>query len=294
MLGRLTVNIAGINNYTNYKRSLDLETAVHATSFIYNGASFSTSQFCSYPDGVCVYHINSSKALPHITVGMVDTIRSSPASTSRCCADGVHLSGRTQADPGLGEIGMKFDALVQVVSPQSIKKSCNADNEMVIAASSQKSVSLIIATGTEYDPSKGNAADNYSFKGPEPYPTIRETVKKAVKKDYNEIKNAHTADHKSWFDLFRLELPDPNNSADIDTSTLLAQYTTEQGDPFIENLVVDYGKYLYIASSRPGSLPPNLQGKWAASVDSAWSSDYHIDINVQMQVYYNILKAETF
>ncbi len=58
--------------------------------------------------------------------------------------------------------------------------------------------------------------------------------------------------------------------------------TLSKRESFLESLLFDYGRYLFIASSRPGSLPPNLQGMWTESMTPAWSSDYHLDINLQM------------
>lgn len=215
---------------------------------------------------------------------MVDNVRTNPKSNSTCSSKGVHLSGRTQAGQGFGDIGMKFDAQVQILSAGQLKTSCQGDGKMVILGKKTRSVTILLATGTEYDASKGNAAHQYSFRGDLPYPAILQTIAKVSKRCYSNILKDHIADHQSLMGLFRLELPDPNGSANVDTSDLLQAYTWAKGDPFVESLVIDYGKYMYIASSRPGSLPPNLQGNWAPDLAPAWSSDYHIDINVQMSV----------
>ncbi|TFB01383.1 putative alpha-fucosidase A [Trichoderma ghanense] len=281
-LANLTVSIAGVTHYSKYKRTLDLETALHSADFTANGASFSTVQFCSFPDQVCVYHVSSNKPLPEITFGLVDNYRTNPPSTVKCSSDGIHLSGRTVADEGEGLIGMKFDAQAHILSSSGVKASCNNNGQTVVHAGRAKSVTIVVASGTEYDPKKGNAAHNYSFRGADPYPGVLKTVKAVSKKSYSTVLSRHVKDHGEWFDKFTLDLPDPNHSADVDTTDLLTNYKTEQGDPFVENLLVDYGKYMFIASSRPGSLPPNLQGSWAPDGNPAWSSDYHIDVNVQM------------
>ncbi|PWI65278.1 hypothetical protein PCL_07201 [Purpureocillium lilacinum] len=283
MLANLTVAIEGVDksHVSKYKRSLDLETAVHTVTYTANGADYSTTQFCSYPDHVCVYRIASNKPLPDVTVGIIDDYRTSPASQSTCSSDGVHLSGRTAANQGMGEIGMKFDAQVQAIG-SGVRGSCTKDGKMVVRGGHTKSVIFVLATGTEYDSKRGNAENKYSFRGEQPYPEVIDTIKKASKRTYDSLLKDHIRDHQEWYNLFALDLPDPNKSADVDTAKLLTEYTTDKGDPFVENLIVDYGKYMYIASSRPGSLPPNLQGKWAPSVNPAWSSDYHIDVNVQM------------
>lgn len=213
---------------------------------------------------------------------ITDTYRTRPASKVSCSSDGVHLSGRTVANEGEGEIGMKFDALLSVIGLESKSYHCNSAGGVVVPSGKTSSLTFVFASGTEYDPKKGNAAHKYSFRGADPYPVVKKTTASLQKKCYSSILKQHVKDHSELFNLFTLDLPDPNNSADVDTAKLLADYTKEKGDPFVEGLVIDYGKYMYIASSRPGSLPPNLQGKWAPSVNPAWSSDYHIDVNVQM------------
>ncbi|ETR98680.1 hypothetical protein M419DRAFT_38400 [Trichoderma reesei RUT C-30] len=281
-LANLTVSIAGVSHYPKYKRTLDLQTALHSADFTANGASFSTVQFCSFPDQVCVYHVSSNKPLPQITVGLVDNYRTNPPSAVTCSTDGVHLSGRTVADEGEGLIGMKFDAQAHVLSSSGVKTSCNNNKQIVVHANKAKSVTVVVASGTEYDPKKGNAAHNYSFRGVDPYPGVLKTIKAVSKKSYNTVLQRHVKDHGEWFNKFTLDLPDPHHSASVDTTDLLTNYKTDKGDPFVENLLIDYGKYMFIASSRPGSLPPNLQGSWAPDGNPAWSSDYHIDVNVQM------------
>ncbi|KAK0757339.1 LOW QUALITY PROTEIN: hypothetical protein N5P37_010060 [Trichoderma harzianum] len=281
-LANLTVSIAGVTKYSKYKRTLDLETALHSAEFTANGATFSTVQFCSFPDQVCVYHVSSNKPLPQITFGLVDNYRTNPPSTVKCSSSGIWLSGRTVADDGEGLIGMKIDAQARALPSAGLKATCNSNGQTVLSTKSVKSVTIVVASGTEYDATKGNAAHNYSFRGADPYPGVVKTVSAVSKKNYNTILQSHVKDHGEWFNKFTLDLPDPHNSADVDTMDLITNYTTEKGDPFVENLLIEYGQYMFIASSRPGSLPPNLQGSWAPDGNPAWSSDYHIDVNVQM------------
>lgn len=281
-LANLTVSIEGVTKYSKYKRTLDLETALHSAEFTANGASFSTVQFCSFPDQVCVYHVSSNKPLPQITFGLVDNYRTNPPSAVKCSSSGIWLSGRTVADDGEGLIGMKIDAQARALPSAGLKATCNSNGQTVLSTKSVKSATIVVASGTEYDATKGNAAHNYSFRGADPYPGVVKTISAVSKKSYNTILQSHVKDHGEWFNKFTLDLPDPHNSADVDTMDLLTNYSTDKGDPFVENLLIEYGQYMFIASSRPGSLPPNLQGSWAPDGNPAWSSDYHIDVNVQM------------
>lgn len=191
------------------------------------------------------------------------------------------MRGQTQED-----IGMIFDSRVQVLPQQSSrnskKPSCTHSGSLLVPSNGQTEVTFIFAAGTDYDEMKGTAASNYTFKGLDPEAAVLSTIKAASKRDYQNLYNAHVQDHSKLFGQFSLNLPDPDSSVSIPTAELMAQYTYEVGNPYVESLIFDYGRYLFIASSRPGSLPPNLQGIWTESLTPAWSADYHVDINLQM------------
>lgn len=238
--------------------------------------TLSSTTFCTFPDQVCVYYLESTAPLPTVTVDLQDSLRTGPASNQSCYTNGVHLRGQTQED-----IGMIFDARVQALGPAS--RSCTSSGSLILPSDSRtRAITLIFAAGTNYNPRNGNAASKYSFKGVDPAAAVLSTIHAASKKPYAEIYKAHVKDHSDLSSRFTLDLPDPNNSSNIPTSQLMTQYTTAAGDPFVEGLLFDYGRYLFIASSRPGSLPPNLQGIWTESLAPAWSADYHVDINLQM------------
>jgi alpha-L-fucosidase 2 len=182
---------------------------------------------------------------------------------------------------------MIFDARVQALAMQTQRKSaspsCTQSGSLLIPSDGKtEAIALVFAAGTNYDQKKGNAANDYSFKGVDPEAAVLSTVQEASKKAYEDIYSAHVTDHGNLFRQFTLDLPDPDNSANVPTPQLMTEYTTDAGDPFVESLLFDYGRYLFIASSRPGSLPPNLQGIWTESLTPAWSADYHLDVNVQM------------
>jgi alpha-L-fucosidase 2 len=177
---------------------------------------------------------------------------------------------------------MIFDARVRAID-QPTGPSCTASGSLLIPSNGKtNAITLAFAAGTNYDQKNGNAATNYSFKGVDPAAAVLSTIQAVSKKPYAEIYNAHVRDHSDLFSQFTLDLPDPDNSANVPTATLMTDYIYEVGNPFVESLLFDYGRYLFIASSRPGSLPPNLQGIWTESLTPAWSADYHVDINLQM------------
>jgi alpha-L-fucosidase 2 len=134
---------------------------------------------------------------------------------------------------------MVFDARVQVL--ENVIHSCTRSGNLLLSTDgSTNTVTLIFAAGTNYDQKKGTAASNYSFKGVDPAATVLLTIQAASIISYSDIYSAHVKDHGDLFSQFALDLPDPNNSANIPTPQLMTQYTTDAGDPFAEALLFDY------------------------------------------------------
>ncbi|KAK5125244.1 hypothetical protein LTR85_000920 [Meristemomyces frigidus] len=260
VLGNLSVAIAGITNISSYDRRLDLETGVHTTSYKLGGHAFTTKSYCSYPDDVCVYDLSSSHALPTVSVTM-ENVQSNASLVSSSCARGqVSLNGITQAGIGM------------------------TNGTLEVPAAGHRELTLVIAAGTNYDETHGTQAYNFSFRGVDPGAYVQSTVTSASNKSAGELYAAHVDDYSPLANAFTLTLPDTANSSAIETAELIARYNANStaGDPFLESLVFDYGRHLFISSSRNNSLPPNLQGKWAYALSNAWGADYHADINIQM------------
>lgn len=177
---------------------------------------------------------------------------------------------------------MVYNARATVIVPGlETGDLCSKDGADIAVPEGQNEVIIIIAAGTNYDSSKGNAESNYSFKGEDPSDAVQDRATKASQKSYSDLKSAHTKDFSALFNKFTLKLPDPKGSSSKPTDQLISSYT-ESGDPFVEGLLFEYGRYLFISSSRPGSLPPNLQGLWTEQDSPSWGADYHSNINLQM------------
>lgn len=177
---------------------------------------------------------------------------------------------------------MIYNARATVILPcGNMKNLCSTTQSDIVVDKGHNEVIIIVAAGTNYDASRGNAAAGYSFKGEDPVKSVLNTTTAASRIPYSKLKSTHIKDFSAIFNRFTLTLPDTKGSSNKPLATLLASYSQE-GDPFVENLLFDYARYLFISSSRPGSLPPNLQGVWAENYSPAWSADYHANINIQM------------
>lgn len=233
--------------------------------------------FCSYPDGVCVYHIQSD-SLPSITVGLENQLVS-PSPEFSCKSNSINLNGTTSAD-----LGMIYNARATVVIPGETGSTDHCSDSQVVVPAGNKEVFIVVAAGTEYDSEKGNSDSNYSFRGENPSEAVLDTVDTASGIAYATLRESHVKDYTSVHDTFKLTLPDPNNSSSALTKSLIEDYDSATGNPFVESLLFDFGRYLFISSSRQnkGALPPSLQGLWTEQLTPAWSSDYHANINLQM------------
>jgi alpha-L-fucosidase 2 len=164
--------------------------------------------------------------------------------------------------------------------------SCNNETNVltIVPQSGTKSMSIIVGAETNHDVKKGTAEFGYSFKGEDPAFAVEKRTQDAAAKTFEELEKAHIEDFAALTGRFELSLPDTLNSSRLETSNLIRRYGADdtRGDPYLESLLFDYGNYLFISSSRPGSLPPNLQGRWADNITASWSADYHANINGQM------------
>ncbi|KAI8625528.1 glycoside hydrolase family 95 protein [Xylariaceae sp. FL1651] len=282
VLANFTINIPGIESYSGYKRSLDLTTGVHSTQFTAGNSSFTSTLFCSYPDQACIYHLESTSTLPAFTVGFENLLSSQDLIAVDCAKGSVELTGYTQAS---SPQGMKFNAIAKPLSG-SARSTCSGSGLVITSAQGEKSQTVVIAAGTDYDQTKGTAENDYSFRGEDPTSAVNAATTKALSKNYEELIARHLNDYQALQGAFHLELPDIKNSSALETAVVFSNYNwTDSGDPFLESLLFDYSRHLIISSSRDNSMPANLQGRWTEMLDPAWSADYHANINLQMNYW---------
>ena len=281
MLGNLSVLIDGLDPTTKYNRSLDFDTGLHTTTFVSGNSTYTSTVYCSFPDQVCVYSLSSSQELPAVSFKVDNELVDTSVKKTSCGLGFVRLSGVTQLGP---PEGMKYDAIARILSTSSTSTCNNATGYLTVPRSSgSKTLSLIIGAGTNYDQTKGNAASDFSFKGEDPASYVEQVTSQASGKSETAMRAAHVADYSSLADLFNLSIPDTTGSTGAETATLLSSYNqNDDSNPYLEATLFDFGRHLFISSSRENSLPPNLQGNWATDLSNAWSGDYHANINLQM------------
>lgn len=253
-----------------YRRALDLRNGIATVVYTAQGMRHQREFFASYPDGVIAGRLSADRPG---AVGF--TLRyTSPRADHRVTAEG----GRLTVRGALAEGGLRFEAQVRIVA-QGGTVTAGDDGTLTVAGAD--GAWFVLAAGTDY-------ADTYPrYRGADPHRAATEAVDAAARERYQSLVVRHVRDHRRLFDRMSLDLGG-QAPAEEPTDRLLARYTggDSPADRALETLYVAYGRYLLIASSRPGSaLPANLQGLWNDSTAPPWSGDYHTNINLQMNYW---------
>lgn len=177
---------------------------------------------------------------------------------------------------------MSFELLATVRSLDG-KISCanNSSGVPTITVTNASSAWVILVGGTNYDINAGDAEHNFSFRGVDPHSTLLKLLQSAASQPYSSLLSTHQRDYKTVLNKFSLDIgqrPDLSSPTDV----LVSQYKTDDGNPYLEWVLFNYGRYL-LASSARGNLPANLQGKWAFDVGAPWSGGASFFVLVEEQ-----------
>jgi len=266
MLGNLIINLPGHDNFSNYRRDLNISDSLAHVSYEANGITFAREYFASHAHDVLVIHLTAHK--PGGYTGSIELRDSrdenTTAQTNRLQFVGVLVNG------------LKYEAQLFAVNKGGLLKM----NGTKLEFKNCDSLTLLIAAGTDY---VMDYAKHYH--GENPHARITNLIETASKDSYDLLKAAHQKDFHSLFN--RVELDLGKSSAEqtalpIDQRKIKA---AEIFDPQLEELLFQYGRYLLISCSRPGGLPANLQGLWADSNTPPWDADYHTDLNIEMNYW---------
>ncbi|WP_202813542.1 glycosyl hydrolase family 95 catalytic domain-containing protein [Arthrobacter sp. ERGS1:01] len=253
-----------------YRRALDPEVGVHITQFGTTGNRVLREAFASRAADVMVFRyeteraggLNGSIALTSGQSGAPTTANAKEASLS--------FSG-TMANR------LKHAATLRIVDTDG---TVTADGS-ALRVDGAHTMTLLLDARTNY---KLDAAAGW--RGADPAPGIARALGAAANRPYTKLRAEHMADVAALMSRVSVDWgKSPDAVAKTATDLRLASYGAGQNDPSLEQTMFTYGRYLLIGSSRPGGLPANLQGLWNDSNSPAWASDYHTNINIQMNYW---------
>lgn len=310
-LGNLYINFKhSEKDILNYKRSLNLENAVSTTSYQLNGITHTREIFASNPDRVIVIRISTDNN-SQISFTLNYTSEHPTASASVVSGKEYSLTGQapgycdrrskgqlqkselthlhphyfdTQGkiihdkpllygDEVEGE-GMFFESRVRVLKGEGIKKPG------FLQVEGKGEVVLLISAATSYNGMmKSPSREGVDYKN-----LNTRYLDSASGLSFKELQNRHIQDYQSLFHNVSLTLDSPKDFSDIPTDKRILNFHQNQ-DNSLAALVFQYGRYLLIASSRPGGQPANLQGIWNDQTVPRWNCGYTMNINLEMNYW---------
>ncbi|MEV6107207.1 glycoside hydrolase N-terminal domain-containing protein [Streptomyces sp. NPDC051940] len=261
---------------TGYERALDLTTGVHVTRFGLPGGQVLREAFASRTADVLVLRYSTDGA-EGLSGALSLTSAQDGAPTTAQTSDG---SPRLSFAGAMGN-GLKHACTVRVVAADGEVRADGAG----LSFSRCTTLTLLLDARTDY---KLDAAAGW--RGEDPAPVVARTLAAAAGRSYASLLDEHTATMQALIGRVTVDWGTSDKSVQaLPTDTRLTRYAAGGQDPSLEQTMFHYGRYLLISSSRPDGLPANLQGLWNNSNQPPWASDYHTNINVQM----NYWAAET-
>lgn len=267
-LGDLWLDFENKGNYTDYSRELDLSTATARVSYTQDGIKFNREIFVSYPDQVMVVRLSADKKKSYsFTCRM-----SRPERFTTYTENGQLIMAGALSD-GKGGDGLKYMARLKAIA-------VNGDvtyTDSSIKISNADEVVLLLSASTDYK------LEYPHYKGRDYKKITSEAISKASETSYKKLHKRHVDDYSQYFERTDFKLSDSSNSLPTDSLVTMARKGVV--DNHLYELMFQYGRYLLISSSRPGTMPANLQGIWANKIQTPWNGDYHTDVNVEMNYW---------
>lgn len=282
LFGNLYLDYSASGEICGYRRELDLSRALQTVSFRQGDVNFVRETIASYPDDVIAIHLTADKkgALGfRLTMDRKSNIELNSVQSPACTVEDGDLmfrgrlqSGREASDSAAFE-GTRYEGRVRVIPIKG--GSVKAEGGAIELCGAKEAIILI-----------GMATDYFS----EGYSSIlKSALDLASAKSWKDLLSSHEKAFGSYFGRVDLDFGHDAAREALPMDQRLEAFDKDHCDPSLISLYYQFGRYLLISSSRPGYLPPNLQGLWAQTIKTPWNGDYHLNINLQM----NMWPAET-
>ena len=274
-LGDLHLDFGSIGEVTDYRHELNLSTAIVSTSFTAQGVQYRREVFSSATDQVIVMRFTANQPGNISFTATLD--RPANYKTAATAQNRIILFGEAlpvNDNPGLPvkerQVGIKYYAeLLASITDGTV---FTHDNSLSVANAT--AVTLLLDCATSYRYPVGESAMHAA---------VRRNLLAAAARPFLDLRNRHVVDYQQYFHRADISIG-PARDANANTPTDQRLRKVKQGgeDLGLLNLYFQFGRYLLISSSRPGTLAANLQGIWNESVDPPWGSKYTVNINIQM------------
>lgn len=260
---------------SDYRRDLDLSTALAHVEYTRGGVRYAREYFVSAPAQVLAVRLSANRPGALSLDLSLDRPERGAVSSPDAQAPALLFSG--SLDDGKGGTGVSFATLLL---PRVIGGSVTV-KEGVLSIREADEVELLLSAATDISTFAGRQLTDASA-------AANKDLKEALPSSYVDLRRAHVSDYQSLFSSCRLALASgsPEPDAALPTPARLEAFRSDNADTSLPVLYFNYGRYLLISSSRPGGLPANLQGIWAEEVQTPWNGDWHLNVNVQMNYWH--------
>lgn len=273
----LRLHFPGHGQMTDYRRELLLRDATAETTYKVGSVIFRRQAFISYPDQVLVVRITASQPGKLTFTASLDSPQPE-TSTVATAEDTLQLSGQIQPrqNPARAwtgswtEPGIRFAAVLRVLNKGGSVRSEGGHLEV----SAADSVTILFSNATSFK--------NYRDIGGDPLRAARDDIDRAEERSYDQLRQRHLDDFSRLFSPVELRLGEDHAT---ETTDRRIQNFAKNEDPSLFALYFEFGRYLLIASSRPGGQPANLQGIWNQNLVPAWGSKWTTNINLEMNYW---------
>jgi alpha-L-fucosidase 2 len=248
---------------SNYRRELSLSNALSTVSFQKGNINYKREYFTSFTNDVGVIKLTADKKS---AISFAVSLKRDERFKVELDGQTLVISGQLSGD-GITNNGMKYYGVVKV----QLKGGSIAykNNQIVVAKADEAKVLISLATNYFQPDAKQFALD---------------LLTKAEKVKYDVLKSNHINAFGKLFNRVDVSLPKNANSG-LPINKRLEAFASDSTDADLAALYMQNGRYLLISSTRKGSLPPNLQGLWAEHTSTPWNGDYHLNINLQMNLW---------
>jgi alpha-L-fucosidase 2 len=262
-MGDLHVSIVNqSSDISDYIRELDISSAIGKVSYLAAGTLHRRTFFGCFPEKVMVYHFENDAVQGCDYSINIDTPHNIEYAVYE---DGILRVGGHVADNKLG-----FETGVLIETDGSVSFD---GQRLTVSGAGQ--VLLVQTAATAYTPSFPD------YRGNDYKSANLSVLNNARDISFNNLMEIHQQDYQGLFNRVTLRMEGPSNDS-LPTGKRLVRYASGLEDTGLEILYFQYGRYLMISSSRPGTMPMHLQGKWNNSTNPPWAADYHTNINLQM------------
>ena len=265
-----------ISPATDYRRELDLATAITRITYRLGEITYTREMFVSAADEVIVVRLTADQpgALNFdVSLDRPERFTTTSEGPDRLLMTGQLLDGKDSADAP--PTGVRYAARLRALLPSG-ELSATATTLQIRDATQ---VVLLLTAITDIR-SFANRRDD------DPATAANDDLTRVAGKNFTALRAAHLADYQRYFDRVSLRLGSTDaTTAALATPARLAALQAGSADPGLAALFFDFGRYLLISSSRPGGFPANLQGLWAEEIQAPWNADWHLNVNLQMNYW---------